>query len=652
MSRLREKQVRIGVYVCHCGTNIAGSIDVKRVAQYASKLPNVIVARDYLYVCSDAGQALIKQDIEKLKLNRIVVAACSPSLHELTFRECIKDVGLNKYLLAIANIREQCSWVHANNPEEATSKAIDLVKMAVSRANLLEPLETIKVPVNKSCLVIGGGIAGIQAALDLAGDRFYVYLVESKPSIGGHMAQFDKTFPTMDCALCILSPKMADVAHHPKIRLLTNSEVKKVSGYVGNFKVEVEVKPRYVISELCNGCGDCAKVCPIEVPNEFDEKFGLRKAIFIPFPQAAPLTYTIDIDNCARCYKCVEACGAKAIDFAQKTEKIEIEVGTIIVATGFDQFDPSVLEEYGYGVYSNVVTGLEFERVLSPTGPSKGMIVRPSDGKIPKRVAFIQCVGSRDEKTNPYCSRVCCMYATKQALLVKERIPDAEVLIFYIDMRAFGKGYEEFYKRVQKEGIRYIRGKVAEILENPQSNNLIIHAEDTLLGVTVEVEVDLLILSAGLIPNRDASMLTEMLSLSKGPDGFLREAHPKLRPVDTLVDGIFVAGTAQGPKDIPDTVAQASGAAQKASILMSAGEVEVETTIAKIDENLCSGCLICVSMCPFNALVTEGKTVKVIEALCKGCGSCSAACPVKAIEMAQFRSDQILAEVKALLTRE
>jgi heterodisulfide reductase subunit A len=445
---------------------------------------------------------------------------------------------------------------------------------------------------------------------------------------------------------------MADVAHHPKIRLLTNSEVKKVSGYVGNFRVEVEVKPRYVISELCNGCGDCAKVCPIEVPNEFDEKFGLRKAIFIPFPQAVPLTYTIDIDNCAKCYKCVEACGAKAIDFAQETEKIEIEVGTIIVATGFDQFDPSVLEEYGYSVYSNVITGLEFERVLSPTGPSKGLIVRPSDGKIPKRFAFIQCVGSRDEKTNPYCSRVCCMYATKQALLVKERIPDAEVLIFYIDMRAFGKGYEEFYKRAQKEGIRYIRGKVAEVLENPRSNNLIVHAEDTLLGVTVEVEVDLLILSVGLVLSRETKLLTEMLSLSRGPDGFLREAHPKLRPIDTLVDGIFVAGTVQGPKDIPDTVAQASGAAQKASILMSAGEVEIETTIAKIDENLCNGCLICVSMCPFNALVTEGKTVKVIEALCKGCGSCSAACPVKAIEMAQFRNDQVLAEVKALLTME
>lgn len=645
------KEVRIGVYVCHCGVNIAGTIDVKKVAEYASRLPNVVIARDYLYVCSDAGQALIKQDIEEYKLNRVVVAACSPNLHEQTFRKCIESRGLNKYLFAMANIREHCSWVHEDQPEEATVKAMDSVRMAVARANLLEPLETIKVPVKKSCLVIGGGIAGIQAALDLADEGFDVYLVEKEPSIGGHMAQFDKTFPTMDCSMCILSPKMADVVHHPKIHLLTNSEIKRVSGYVGNFKVEIEVKPRYVINELCNGCGECAKVCPIEVPNEFDERLGLRKAIFVPFPQAVPLVYAIDIDNCVRCYKCVDACvlarGVKAIDFAQEPKKVEVEVGTIIVATGYDVFDPSILEEYGYGVYDNVMTGLEFERVLAPTGPTKGMILRPSDGKVPKRIAFIQCVGSRDENTNTYCSRVCCMYATKQALLIKEKIPDAEVLIFYIDLRAFGKGYEEFYKRAQSEGIRFIRGKVTEIMEDQGSNNLTLRAEDTLLGAKVEAEVDLVILSAGLIPNRTNKVLSETLNLSTGPDGFFREAHPKLRPVDTLVDGIFIAGAAQGPKDIPDSVAQACGAAQKASILMSVGEVEVEAITARVNEDLCSGCFICVPLCPFNAIVAEEKSVKIIEVACKGCGACAAACPTKAIEPMHFKNDQILAEVKA-----
>jgi heterodisulfide reductase subunit A len=648
--------VRIGVYVCHCGVNIAGTVDVKKVVEYASRLPNVVVARDYLYVCSDAGQALIKQDIKEHKLNRVVVAACSPNLHEQTFRKCLESVGLNKYLFAMANIREHCSWVHEHQPQEATLKAIDSVKMAVARANMLEPLETIKVPVKKRCLVIGGGIAGIQTALDLASEGFEVCLVEKEPSIGGHMAQFDKTFPTMDCSMCILSPKMADVVHHPKIHLFTNSEVKRVSGYIGNFKVEIEVKPRYVISELCNGCGECAKVCPIEVPNEFDERLGPRKAIYIPFPQAVPLVYTIDIQNCIRCYKCVDACilarGVKAIDFAQEPKKVELEVGTIIVATGYDAFDPSILEEYGYGVYDNVMTGLEFERVLAPTGPTKGVVLRPSDGKVPKRIAFIQCIGSRDEKTNQYCSRVCCMYATKQALLIKERVPDAKVMIFYIDLRAFGKGYEEFYKRAQSEGIRYIRGKVTEIMENPDSKNLVLRAEDTLLGAMVEAEVDLAILSVGLVPNKTTKMLSETLSLSKGPDGFFKEAHPKLRPVETLVDGIFIAGAAQGPKDIPDSVAQACGAAQKASILMSAGEVEVEAITAKVNEELCSGCFICVSMCPFNAIVAEEKSVKVIEALCKGCGACAAACPTKAIEPMHFKDGQILAEVKACLAKD
>jgi heterodisulfide reductase subunit A len=497
--------------------------------------------------------------------------------------------------------------------------------------------------------VIGGGVAGIQASLDLAEEGFDVYLVEKNPSIGGHMAQFDKTFPTMDCSMCILSPKMAAVAHNPKIHILANSEVREVSGYVGNFKVKITVKPRYVKDELCNGCGECTKSCPIEVPNEFDEKLGPRKAIYIPFPQAVPQVYTVDIDQCIECYKCVEVCGPRAIDFSQKPKEVEVEVGTIIVATGFDPFDPSGLEEYGYGVYDNVITGLEFERILSPTGPTGGKIIRPSDRKVPKRIAFIQCVGSRDEKTNPYCSRVCCMYATKQALLIKEKIPDANILVFYIDLRAFGKGFEEFYKRAQMEGVRYIRGKVAEVFEDPKSKNLILHAEDTLLGVSVESEVDLLVLSVGLTPNSGTKELCRTLNLSRGPDGFLKEAHPKLRPMDTLVDGIFLAGVAQGPKDIPDSVAQASGAAQKASILMSVGEAEIEATTAEINRNLCGRCLICISMCPFNALVYNEGTVEVLEALCKGCGACAAACPTKAIKMKNFTDKQIFAELREAL---
>jgi heterodisulfide reductase subunit A len=644
-----SRERRIGVYVCHCGTNIAGSVDVKKVAKHASECPNVVVAKDYTYVCSDAGQALIKQDIKNLKLDRVVVAACSPTLHEQTFRRCIEDAGLNGYLLTIANIREQCSWVHMHKPEEATEKAIDLTRMAAARASHLKPLEAPTVPVRKSCLIIGGGITGIQAALDLAEEGADVYLVEKGPSLGGHMAQLDKTFPTMDCSLCILSPKMSSLAHNDRIHVFTNSEVKQVSGYVGNFKVEIKVKPRYVVDNLCNGCGECSKACPIEVPNEFDENLGPRKSIYIPFPQAVPLIYAIDIDHCIKCYKCVDSCGPAAIDLAQETKQVEIEAGTIIVATGFNPFDPSAIEEYGYGTYENVVTGIELERIISPTGPSGGKIIRPSDGKTPKRIAFVQCVGSRDEKTNSYCSRVCCMYATKQALLVKEKIPDADIFIFYIDLRAFGKGYEEFYKKAQVEGVRFIRGKVAEVTEDPNSNNLSLRAEDTLLGALVEADVDLLVLSAGLVPSVGTILLCRTLNISTSPDGFFREAHPKLRPMDTLVDGIFIAGVAQGPKDIPDCVAQASGAAQRASNLMTVGEAKIEGITAKVEENLCSKCLICVNACPFRALVAEEKAIKVLETLCKGCGSCSVACPSGAIHMRHFSDEQISAEFKTAL---
>jgi heterodisulfide reductase subunit A len=643
-----SKEPRIGVYVCHCGTNIAGSIDLKRVLEHISKLPNVVTAKDYRYLCSDPGQALIKQDIKESKLNRVVIAACTPTLHELTFAKCVEVAGLNRYLVTIANIREQCSWVHMHQLEDATRKAIDTIRMAVGRASLLETLEVRKVPIKKSCLVVGGGIAGIQAALDLGGEGFDVYLVEKDSSIGGHMAQFDKTFPTMDCSLCILSPKMAELGHHPKIKLLTNSKVIDLKGYVGNFRVTILKKPRYVTDE-CTSCGECSKVCPETSPNEFDEGLSTRHGIYIPFPQAVPSTYLVDGELCPNkdviiCDKCMKACERNAIDFNMKPETIELEVGTIIVATGHDTFDPSDLEEYGNGKYENVITGPEFERILSPTGATEGNIVRPSDKTIPKRVAFIQCIGSRDDKTNPYCSRVCCMYATKQALLVKEKLADASVLVFYTDMRTFGKGYEEFYKRAQSEGIRYIRGRVAEIFEDTKSKNLILRAEDTLLGAQVEAEVDLIILSVGLVPRTDTLSLITALNLSRSPDGFLKEAHPKLRPVDSLVDGVFLAGTAQGPKDIPDSVAQASAAAQRASILMSVGEAEVAAISAELNGELCSRCLVCVNICPFNALSYGEGNVEVLEAMCKGCGACAAACPSKAIKMRNFTDEQISAE--------
>ena len=649
--------MRIGVYICHCGVNIAATVNVEEVTEFASTLPNVAVARHYSFVCSEPGQALIKEDIEEMGLDRVVVAACSPRMHESTFRAAIQEAGLNPYLLEMANIREQCSWVHEEK-DKATEKAKALVAAAVAKASLLEPLEEKEAAVTPAALVIGGGIAGIQASLDIADAGFKVYLVEREPSIGGHMAQLDKTFPTLDCSACILTPKMVDVARHPNIELLTYSEVVGVEGYVGNFKVRVRKKPRYVDMDKCTGCGLCAEACRLKgrVPSEFDVGLGKRAAIYIPFPQAVPLKYTVDPERCiflqrGKCGKfpaCKEACPADAIDFEQKEEVVEVDVGAIVVATGFNQFDPRLKPEFGYGLYENVITALEFERLSSASGPTGGEI--SINGRTPKDVVFIQCVGSRDKSVgNEYCSRVCCMYTAKQAHLVREKLPDARVTVFYTDVRAFGKGFEEFYDRVRGEGVIYRRGDASEVYR--KGDRLVVRAEDTLLGKVVEVEADLVVLATGLVPRADVGEVAGLLRLSRSPDGFFLEAHPKLRPVETAVEGVFLAGCCQGPKDIPDTVAQAKAAASSAIALMSQGKVVMEPITAVIDEEACSGCRICEALCEYDALSLDGErgVMTVNEILCKGCGVCGAACPAGAISMNHFTDEQIFAQIGAMV---
>ena len=652
----KQDEPRIGVYVCHCGLNIAGSVDCAEVAKFAATLPHVVLAQDNRYTCSDQGQAGIQKDIKEKKLNRVVVASCSPRLHEPTFRKTCEDAGLNKYLFEMANIREHCSWVHLYDRKAGTEKAKDLVKMAVAKATLLQPAEEIEVPITRKVLVIGGGVAGIQAALDLADTGYKVYLIEKEPSIGGMMARIDKTFPTMDCSICILAPKMSDIGHHPNVELLTNSEVSEVKGYVGNFHVKVLKKARYVTKD-CSACGECVKVCPIVTANEFDVGLATRHGIYTPFAQAVPSTYIIDMNLCLNkdgvvvCDKCIKACERQAIKFEMKPEIQEMEVGTIVVATGADVFDPSVIPDYGYGKFPNVITSLEFERLINAGGPSGGHLIRPSDKQIPKRVAFIQCVGSRSDKTGkPYCSNVCCMNTIKDSLLIKEHWPDTEIYVFYVDIRAYGKGFEDLYKRARKEGVVFIRGLPAEIREDKRTHNLWLIGENTLKSELYRTNADMVILSIGLEARKDSETIQRLLTLSRNQDGFFLEAHPKLRPVDAATGGIFFAGCAESPKDIKDSVTQASAAAARAGILMAKGKVTVEAITPIAYPEKCKACGLCVKVCPYNALILdkEKKRVSVIEAACGGCGTCAAECTFGALTQSHFTDEQIIAQIDAI----
>jgi len=650
----QKEDLRIGVYVCHCGLNIAGSVDCEQVAEFAATLPYVVLAKDNRYTCSDQGQELIKKDIGEHKLNRVVVASCSPRLHEPTFRRACEEAGLNKYLFEMANIREHCSWVHLYEKEAATEKAKDLVRMAVAKVALSEPETESVVPIIPKVLVIGGGVAGIQAALDLADTGYKVYLVEKESSIGGRMAQIDKIFPTMDCSICILAPKMSDAGRHPNIELLTNSDILEVKGYIGNFKVKVLKKPRYVTKD-CSACGDCVKVCPVTSPNEFDVGLATRHAIYTPFAQAVPSTYIIDCNLCLNkeniivCDKCIKACERKTIDFNMKPETLELDVGTIIVATGADVYDPASLVNYGYTKYPNVITSLEFERLINAGGPSGGRLIRPSDMQIPDSVAFIQCVGSRSESGHLYCSNVCCMNTIKDSLLIKEHWPNTKIYVYYVDIRAYGKGFEDLYKRARKEGVLFIRGLPTEIVENKKTRDLWLVGENTLQKEVYKTKVGMVILSIGIEPRQDSDVIQRLCTLSRTPDGFFMEAHPKLRPVDAPTGGVFLAGCAESPKDIKDSVTQASAAAARASILMAKGKVTVEAITSKLTPDNCTGCQMCAKVCPFNAItvVPERKKVELIEAACSGCGTCSAECPFNAITMRHFTDAQLFAQIDA-----
>jgi heterodisulfide reductase subunit A2 len=651
---------RIGVYVCHCGINIGATVDVREVAEYAASLPHVVVARDYMYMCSDPGQEMIKQDMRDYDLNRVVVASCSPLMHEATFRTVVQEVGVNPYYFEMANIREQCSWVHTERAI-GTQKAKELVAGTVAKAALLEPLEEREVEVTPTALVIGGGIAGLEAALDIADAGYKTYVVERQPSLGGRMAQLNRTFPRMEDAGALVVSEMARAMAHPNVDVLAYSELADLEGYIGNFEATVRQKPRFVDPAKCTACGKCAQACVLagQVTDDFQMGLSKRAAIYRPFPEALPAVYTVDPDHCllltgGGCEAgppCALACPEDAVDFSQREQERKLQVGAVIVATGYDPFDPQRKPEFGHGHYPGVLSALEFERLAAANGPTGGRITIPGLDREPEHVVFIHCVGSRDKQLgNEYCSRVCCMYTAKQANVVLDQLPDARVTVFYMDVRAFTKGGEEFYDRARARGVRYRRGNPSEVYR--RGDKLVVRAEDTLLQRTIEVEADMVVLAVGLEPAAAGQDVAHMLKLSCSGDRFLAEAHPKLRPVDTTSDGIFLAGTCQGPKDIPDTVSQAKAAASSALIPLSRGKAKVAAVVSSVDPYLCVGCGLCEVACTYGALsLHHWRGIMTInEVLCKGCGACSVACPSKAIKLGHFTQKQTLAMLDAMLS--
>lgn len=650
--------MRIGVFICHCGSNIAGTVDCAGAAEEAGKFPDVAYSTDYMYTCSEPGQEEIQKAIKEKNLDGVVVASCTPRMHEPTFRRTIERAGLNRYMLEMANIREHVSWI-GSDMKLNTNKAIDLIRMAVEKLRRNRPLQAKFFEINKRVLVLGAGVAGMQAALDCADGGLEVVLVEKSSAIGGKMAKLDKTFPTVDCSICILGPKMVDVSQHDNISLYAYSEIDEISGYVGNFEVKIRKKATFVDWSKCTGCGLCMEKCPNKKSHDFfNQGIAPTTAINIPFPQAIPKKAKIDTGFCrqfikGKCGVCKKLCPVGAVDYEMEDEIVTENVGGIIAATGFDIFDHKKYGEYGGGRYPDVIDSLQYERMLSASGPTTGHIKRPSDGEEPKTIVFVACVGSRDKSMDrPYCSNFCCMYTAKHAILTKDHIPDSQSYVFYMDIRSSGKGYDEFIRRAQEEyGTRYIRGRVSMIY--PKGKKLVVRGADTLMGSQVEVEADLVVLAVGAEASPGAAELAEKLRISYDTYGFYMESHPKLRPVETNTAGVFLAGACQGPKDIPASVGQGSAAASKVQALFSKDLLESDPQIAQVNEARCVGCLKCLETCPFGAIqekvLRDGtKKAEVIDTICQGCGNCTVTCPPGAIQLQHFTDNQILAEVNYL----
>jgi heterodisulfide reductase subunit A len=653
---------RIGVFVCWCGSSIADKVNVREVTRYGATLPGVVKAVDHQYLCSCQGQKLLIELIREQHLDRVVVAACSPVTHEATFRRAAVEGGLNPYLLEMVNIQEHCSRGHNKSRAEATARAKSIVRMTVERVKWNHPFDQIKLPLIKKALVIGAGISGIRASLDIAAGGYEVVLVEKEPSIGGHMAQLAEIFPTLERSPCIMAPYMAEVVRNPNIKLYSYSELESLEGYAGNFTARIRKKARSVKKDKCTACGACQEKCPVSVRSEFNEQLGFRPAIYVPFPFAVPGNPVIDRKACLQfqkgeCGKCQEVCQAGAIDFRQEDEIVSEEVGAVVVATGYDLMAKEKYPEYG-GEYPDVITSLQFERLVSASGPTHGELRRPSDNRIPKSVVFIQCVGSMDASHGiPYCSKICCIYTAKQVMLFRHQCPEGQAYVFYVDIRAAGKDYNEFVRRaIEEYEAIYIRGRVSDV--SLRDGSLMVRGVDTLIGEQVEIRADLVVLATALTATAGVEDLARKLGITCDLHSFLSEAHSRLRPIETNNAGIFLAGACQSPKDIAESVAHAGAAASKVLGLFASRDLCYEPGVAWVNENTCNGCLLCQEACSYRAIETKclkdrkGDLLRVVSSIdsakCRGCGICAAICRSNSIEIEGFSDQQIYAQINAL----
>lgn len=639
-----KSSIDIGVFLCKCGGNISDTVDIERL----SSSIDAKVVKEFENLCSIKCQKNIRDIILEEELDRAVIAACSPITHEKTFRNHVAP--LNPYLLEMANIREQCSWVHSD-VDKATDKAISLTNAAIERVKYARPLDTIIRKTKKSAAVIGGGISGITTALSLAKQGIKVHIIEKSPTVGGNMIKIGKVFSpeklAEECALCLFNPLINEAVQHKNINIITNAELKSSIRKTGNFNLLVERKATYVKEDKCTACGNCTEVCPVDVPNEWNEKLMMRKAIYKPFPQSVPDAYTIDKENCIKCGKCVKVCAMNAINLKMKRELIPLDAGSVVIATGHKGFDLKKRPEYGYCRYEDVITQMELARIMGVNGPTNGKLLRPSDGKIPGRVVMIQCAGSRDDKPEGkrYCSKVCCMVALKHASFIRHYYPDTEIIICYTDMRTPGM-YENYFRYVQSKEVKLLRGRPGEIFN--KGDNLVVRVEDTLNGELTDIETDIVVLSEAMEPSEGTLKVAETLNVGLTEDLFIKEKHPKIRPVTTDVEGIYVCGTAQGPKDITESVSQANAAASKVSEIINGG-LEIEPTIAEINHSRCSMCGNCISACKYKAIYMYDEHMSVDPVSCTGCGICISKCEHNAVEIMGQTDAQIHAMIYGML---